>query len=136
MCFSIVSMIQSVLEFRFTRAIPHSYISGNISSPCKCKERFCDSVSFGIIPSSVQKCHVLFQTIFCLLRETNGSPQPLVYFLPFEREQEVHKCIHPKHFRVSDIKSSNVMTKETSHEQILLQTMRHLRKPQINLVSL
>ena len=75
-----------------------------------------------------------FQTISCLLslkRETNGSPQPLVYFLPYEREQEVHKCIHPKHFRVSSIKISNVVTKEIS--QILLQT---LWKPQINLVSL
>ena len=36
------------------------------------------------------------------------------------REQEVHKCINPKHFRVSGIKISNVETKETS--QILLQT--------------
>ena len=33
MRFSIVSMIKSVLEFRFMRAIPHYYISGNISSP-------------------------------------------------------------------------------------------------------
>ena len=40
------------------------------------------------------------------------------YFLSYEREQEVHKCIHPKHFRVSGIKISNVVTKETS--QILL----------------
>ena len=60
-----------------------------------------------------------FQTISCLL--STGSPQPLVYFLPYEREQEVHKCIHPKHFRVSSIKISNVVTKETS--QILLQTL-------------
>ena len=29
----IVSMIQSVLEFRFMRTIPHYYVSGNISSP-------------------------------------------------------------------------------------------------------
>ena len=64
----------------------------------------------------------------------NGSPQQLVYFLPYEREQEVHKCIHPKHFRVSGIKISNVVIKETS--QILLQTLWHLRKAQINLVSL
>ena len=35
------------------------------------------------------------------------------------KEQEVHKCIHPKHLRVSGIKISNVVTKETS--QILLQ---------------
>ena len=34
------------------------------------------------------------------------------------------------------IKSSNVLTKETSQEQILLQTLQHLREPQINLVSL
>ena len=44
----------------------------------------------------------------------NGSPQLFVYFLPYEREQEVHKCIYPKHFRASGIKISNVMTKETS----------------------
>ena len=48
-----------------------------------------------------------------------------------------HKCIHQKHFRVSAIKISNVVTKETSKSpQILLQTLWHLRKPQINLVSL
>ena len=46
----------------------------------------------------------------------------------------VHKCIHPKHFRVSGIKISNVVTEETS--QILLQTLWHLRKPQTNLDSL
>ena len=53
---------------------------------------------------------------------------------PLWREQEVHKCIHLKHFRVSGIKISNVVTKETS--QRLLRTLWHLRKPQINLVSL
>ena len=37
-----------------------------------------------------------------------------VYFLPYEREQEVQKCFPPKHFRVSGIKISNVVTKETS----------------------
>ena len=52
-----------------------------------------------------------------------------IFSVYYERQQEVHKCIHPKHFRVS-----NVVTKETS--QILLQTLWHLRKPQINLVSL
>ena len=57
----------------------------------------------------------------------------IVYFLPYRKEQEVHKCIHPKHFRVSGIKISNV-TKQTS--QILLQTLWHLRKLQINLVNL
>ena len=69
-----------------------SYISGNISSPFKCKEPFCDSTSFGIIPtcSSVKKCCVLFS-------------KPLVYFLPYEREQEVHK-IHPKHSELAALK--------------------------------
>ena len=38
----------------------------------------------------------------------------LVYFLSYGKEQEVHKCIHPNHFRVSGIKISNVVTKETS----------------------
>ena len=51
----------------------------------------------------------------------------------FSSMKENKKCIHPKHFGVSGIKISNV-TKETS--QILLQTPWHLRKPQINLVSL
>ena len=41
------------------------------------------------------------------------------------------KCIHPKHFRVSGIKISNVATKETS--QILLQTLWQIAN---NLVSL
>ena len=76
----------------------------------------------------------LFRVCQALKRETNGSPQPLVYFLPHEREQEVHKCTPPKHFRVGGIKVSYVLTKETS--QILLQTLWHLRKPQINLVIL
>ena len=75
----------------------------------------------------------LFRVCYALRRETNGSPQPLVYFLPYEKEQEDHKCIH-QNSRVSGIKVSNVVTKETS--QILLQTLWHLRKPQINLVSL
>ena len=69
-----------------------------------------------------------------LKRETNGSSQLLVYFPPYGKEQEVHKCIHAKHFRVSGIKISDVVTKETS--QILLQTLWHLGKPQINVVSL
>ena len=42
----------------------------------------------------------------------NGSSQLLVYFLPYGKEQEVHKCIRPKHLRVSGIKLSNAMTKE------------------------
>ena len=58
----------------------------------------------------------------------------LTIFSPMKENKKFsHKCIHPKHFRVSDIKISNV-TEETS--QILLQTSWHLRKPQINLVSL
>ena len=80
-----------------------------------------------------------FQTISCLFSFEEGnewisSAACLVYFLPYEREQEIHKRIHPKHFLVSDIKISNVVTKETS--QILLQTLWYLKKPQINLVSL
>ena len=50
------------------------------------------------------------------------------------KEREVHKCIHPKHFRVSGINIGNVVTTETS--QILLQTLWDLWKPQLNLVSL
>ena len=37
----------------------------------------------------------------------------LVFFSLNEREQEVHKYIHPKHFRVRGIKITNVVTKET-----------------------
>ena len=59
----------------------------------------------------------------------------LFIFSPMKENRKFsHKCIHLKHFRVSGIKISNVVTKETS--QILLQTLWHLRKPQINLVSL
>ena len=55
----------------------------------------------------------------------------LTIFSPVkESKKSSHKCIHPKHFRVSGIKISNV-TKE-----ILLQTPSHLRKLQMNLVSL
>ena len=57
----------------------------------------------------------------------------LTIFSPMKENKKFsHKCIHPKHFRVSGIKISNV-TEETS--QILLQTLWHLRKPQINFVS-
>ena len=56
----------------------------------------------------------------------------LTIFSPMKENKKFsHKCIHPKHFRVSGIKISNV-TKATS--QILLQTPWHL--PQINLDSL
>ena len=37
----------------------------------------------------------------------------LFIFSPTEKEQEVHKCIDPKHFRVSGIKISDGVTKET-----------------------
>ena len=51
-----------------------------------------------------------------------------------ENKKFSQKFIHPKHFQVSSIKISTVGTKEAS--QILLQTLWHLLKPQINLVSL
>ena len=58
----------------------------------------------------------------------------LFIFSPMKENKKFsHKCIHTKHFQVSGIKISKV-TKETP--QILLQTPWHLRKPQINLVSL
>ena len=144
---SIAGMIQSVLEFRFMHA-KHtlvltgdgSYISGKISVlPFSAKNAYVKAYLSWITPNTRLKNVVCcFQTISCLLslkRETNGSPQLLVYFLPYGKEC-VHpkQCVHPKHFRVSGIKISNVVTKETS--QILLQTLWHLRKPQINLVSL
>ena len=126
---SIFSMIQSVLKFRFMRAMLHSHLVLPLV-----QKYFCDSISFGIILSAVQNCRVLFSNYFAfaLKRETNGFPQPLVYFLPYEREKMYHQL---KHFRVSGIKISNVVrTKENS--QILLQTLWHLWKSQINLVSL
>ena len=59
----------------------------------------------------------------------------LFIFSPMKGNKKFsHKCIHLKHFRASGIKISIDVTKETS--QILLQTLWHLRKPQINLVSL
>ena len=145
---SIVSMIESVLEFRFMCAILHSrldghssYVSCNISSPFQCKERFCDSVSFGIIPSSVQKFGVLFSNYFVFAKLQRGKRVDLLsrlfnltIFSPMKENKNFsHKCTHPRHFRVSGSKISNV-TKATS--QILLQTPWHFRKPQINLVSL
>ena len=60
-------------------------------------------------PSSIEKCCVLFSNYLVFAKQLP------VYFLPYEREQEDDKCIPPKHFRVSGIKISNVMTKETSH---------------------
>ena len=61
----------------------------------------------------------LFRVCLALKRETDGSPQPLFYCLPYEREQKVHKCIPAKYFRVSSLKISNVVTKETSQMQAL-----------------
>ena len=83
-----------------------------------------------------------FQTISCLLSFKAGnvwissaaSLFILTIFSPMEENKKFsHKCIHSKHFRVNDIKISNV-TKATS--QILLQTPWYLPKPQIILVSL
>ena len=46
-----------------------SCISGSISSPFKCKERFCDSVSFARFKNVV--CY--FQTVSCLLSFKEGN---------------------------------------------------------------
>ena len=57
-----------------------------------------------------------FQTILCLLSFKEGNEwisSVACLFLPYGKEQEVHKCIDPKHFRVSGIKISNGVTKET-----------------------
>ena len=59
---SIVSLIQSVSKFM--RAIPHSRLTGHGSLSFWRKKRFCDGVSFGIIPGPVQKCRVLFSNYF------------------------------------------------------------------------
>ena len=68
-----------------------------------------------------------------LKRETDWSPQPLVYFLPYEREQGVQSQMYSRNN--SDLVAlAACREKETS--QILLQTLWHLRKPKINLVSL
>ena len=57
----------------------------------------------------------------------------LFIFSPMKENKKLcHKCIHPKHFRVSGIKISNVVTKETN---IAADTVA-LRKRQINLLSL
>ena len=47
-----------------------------------------------------------FKNVVCCFskRKANRSPQPLVYFLPYEREQEVPKCIHPKHSELAPLK--------------------------------
>ena len=76
-----------------------------------------------------------YQTISCLLsfREGNERISRLFIFSPMKEYKKFsHKCIHPKHFRVSGIKISNVVTKETN---IAADTVA-LRKRQINLLSL
>ena len=52
----------------------------------------------------------------------------LFIFSPTEKNKKFKNVFTPKHFRVSGIKISNVVTKETS--KILLQTLWHLQKPQ------
>ena len=56
-----------------------------------------------------------FQTISCLLSFKKGNKwisSATCLFLPYEREQEVHKCMHPKYLQVSSSKISNVGTKK------------------------
>ena len=77
----------------------------------------------------------LSRVCYALKRKTNGSPQPLAYFLPYGKEQEVHKCIHPKHFRVSGIKISTVVTKETSQIFSLFMWRNHIPKLNITFPS-
>ena len=55
-----------------------SYVLGNVSSPFQYKERFCDTVSFGIIPSSVQKCRVLFSNYFVFAKLSRWKPMDLL----------------------------------------------------------
>ena len=106
---SIVSMIQYLCSssdscIRYHTLIlmgDNSYISGNISSPFSTKNAF---VTARILESSlvarfkyVAGC---FQTISCFLsfKEGNEWISSAAYFLPYEREQEIHKCIHSKRF--------------------------------------
>ena len=115
-----------------------SYISGNINSPFWCKERFCDSVSFGIIPSSVQKCRVLFSNYFVFSKLGRGKRMNLLsrlfIFSPVKENKKLTKEFTRSISELAAWKLANVVTKETS--QILLQILWHLRKPQINFVSL
>ena len=98
------------------------------------EERFCDSVSSGISLARFKNVVRCFQTISCLLSFEKGNEWMSSAACMKENKKFSHKCVHPNHFRVSGIKISNVVAKETS--QILLQTLWHFRKPQINLVSL
>ena len=83
-----------------------SYISGNLNSPFWCKERFCDSVSFGIIPSSVQKCRVLFQ---------NWTELKLYLISGLMSFKEGNKLIELK----ENEKSTNVFTRNISQQAAL-----------------
>ena len=123
---AVIFQVISVLPFGTKTAFVTAYLFLTIPGPVKkCCVRFSNYFVFG------------FQTILCLPSLKEGSEwisSAACLFSPLQKRQEVHKCIHLKHFRVSGIKISNVLTKETS--QISLQTLWHLRKPQINLVSL
>ena len=72
---------------------------------------FVTAYLFLIIPSPVKKTVVCgFQTISCLLSFKEGNQRiasGACLFSPLWKEREVHKGIHPKHFRVSGIKISN-----------------------------
>ena len=124
---SFVSMIQSILEFRFISAIAVIFQVNISVLPLSAKNAFVTAYLLESFIAQFKNVVCCFQTILCFLSFKEGknrSPQPLIYFdyfLSYEREQEVHKCSHPQHFRVSSIKISNVVTKETS--QILLQTL-------------
>ena len=112
---STVSVIQSIPEFRFIRALlifvvtgDSSYISGTyISSPFWCKERFCDSVSFGIIPSSGQTCRAVFSNYFVFSKLKRVKRMDLLSRL-FIFSKFTYIVIR----NISEI--SKVVTKETS----------------------
>ena len=114
---STVSVIQSIPEFRFIRALlifvvtgDSSYISGTyiyISSPFWCKERFCDSVSFGIIPSSGQTCRAVFSNYFVFSKLKRVKRMDLLSRL-FIFSKFTYVVIR----NISEI--SKVVTKETS----------------------
>ena len=115
-----------------------SYISGNISSSLLVQRTLLwQRVFLESPPARLKNVVCGFQTISCLLSFKEGKEwisSAACLFSTLRKRTSVHKCINPKHFQVSGIKISNVVTKETS--QILLQTLWHLQKPQINLVSL
>ena len=146
MRFSIVSMIQSVLEFRFIRAIPHSrlngdssYFPGNISSPFfSAKNALVAAYLLESFLARFKNLVCCFQTISCLLIFKEGNEwisSAACLFPALWKRTKSSQMYWPEKFRVSGIKSSHVVTKETS--QMLLQTPWHLWKPQKkNLVSL